>query len=175
MRKKQHSGFSLVELMFAMGVIAVGLGGLLVLYTSAINANSRNKMDSTALFVAEMVMERLASQPANANLPITIQDCAPAPNNWPITTASGGATLYGNDQGANISWSSEGYEGLQAGGYAMRYVACSGAGQRPVYEVRWNIRAVGAGGFTKLITVSARQVNTRDVVFPVNLRTISGI
>jgi hypothetical protein len=59
----------------------------------------------------------------------------------------------------------------------MNFTVCGNNGLQTAYDVRWRVQAVGAGGWGKLVTVSARQtfVATQTgmgFIRPVTLRTI---
>ena len=43
-----EAGMSLIELMIAMIVLVVGMMGIMVMISTAITTNARNKMDTTA-------------------------------------------------------------------------------------------------------------------------------
>jgi prepilin-type N-terminal cleavage/methylation domain-containing protein len=175
-RKRSQAGLTLIELMVALTILAVGLLGSMVLITTAISSNNRNKVDVGGTQIAQLVMERIAAQPANRNDNVIIQDCNPAgATSFTVATTAGGATL--DAQTGNINW-------LQAAGtvpanYSMRYVACGALGSQATFEVRWSIAQ--NTNFTKVITVSARQVGVtaqsrlQMFIQPVTLRTISGV
>jgi Tfp pilus assembly protein PilV len=147
--KRAAKGFSMLELMFAAGVLWVAAIGVLAMIVIGIGRNSSNRMDTTATNVAQTVMEDIASVPANVtpNPPMTITDCQG--NNLPITTAVGGSPLTA---GGNIDFSQP-----ATPGYQVNYVMCSNNGQ-VTYDVRWRIDAVaGAGTWAKMVTVAVRQ------------------
>jgi prepilin-type N-terminal cleavage/methylation domain-containing protein len=175
---------SLIELMIALLVLAIGLGAINVLLVTAIRTNNRNNRDTTATLLAQKVIEQIASvNPASPNN-VTITDCAG--NTWTVSTVSGAAP---SGAGATLvtSVSSPYYGGIDQtqsyssipAGYAMQYVDCSTAGGIPAtYDVRWNIVTLRPG-YTRLITaaarlssVSANQLGGPLFAIPVNLRTI---
>ena len=174
-RKNSKSGFSLIELMFAIFVLVTAVLGGLVMIVIGIGRNGSNRMDTTATNVAQTVLEDIAGAPAavdagggvpalnNPQLPLA--DCAG--NNWLISTAPGGAVLAAN---GDID-----YTQAAVNGYQMNYMVCNN-GVRTVYDVRWNVQQV-AGGWSKLVTVAARQPmgirqGTLFYMPPVTLRTI---
>ncbi|HEV8524081.1 MAG TPA: prepilin-type N-terminal cleavage/methylation domain-containing protein [Terriglobales bacterium] len=174
-------GMTLVELMITMVVMAVGLGGVMVMISTAISSNHRNKMDTTSTGVAQAVLEQVLAQPANVSTTLTISDCNPAgPTNWTVATA--GAASPGN--GATINTGTGGIDYSQAYSavpvnYKMLYVACGAAGQQATFDVRWNVTTITA--FTRLVTVSARQLQGGSTAGglhfapPVTLRSIGGV
>jgi Tfp pilus assembly protein PilV len=152
---------SLIELMIAMTMLVVGLIGVLALITTAISGNNRNKMDTSATMLAQMVLETIAAQPANLGTTVNITDCNPGtPNTWGIATATANPPGNGpavDASSGGIDWT-VGYSTI-ATGYKMRYVTCGANGQNVTYDVRWNIQTVN--NFSKMITVSARALGAR--------------
>jgi len=177
---------TLVELMIAMAILAVGLGGLVNVLVIAMETDNRNSKDTSATLLAQMVLEQISAQHPNSNAPISITDCAG--NAWTISTTPGsspngaGATLVTNS-------SSSGYGGIDetqaysniTANYAMKYVDCGGVGNVGVpttYDVRWNVMTVDAN-YTRLITVSTRPSGANALggiqfALPVNLRMVAG-
>src|SRR5947209_3152734 len=96
-RKKWNSetGLTLIELMIAMTVLAVGLAGIMAIVIAALYGNARNRTDTAATLISQMVIEQMADMPSTANTPFTITDCAGT--NWTVATAAGGAALKGNN------------------------------------------------------------------------------
>jgi prepilin-type N-terminal cleavage/methylation domain-containing protein len=88
---RKQAGMTLVELMIAMVVLAVGMAGVLLMITSGIASNNRNRLDTGATNISQLVMEAIVSKPAGSNPIITLQDCRPAalggPQNLQINTA----------------------------------------------------------------------------------------
>jgi len=184
--KRGERGTSLIELMIAMLVMAIGLTAITELLILAINTNTRNAKDTTGSLLAQKVIEQIAAiNPATPNN-VSINDCNGNP--WTISTTEGPAP---NGAGANLvtNAASAYYGGIDqtqaygniAAGYAMQYVDCSNAGGTPTtYDVRWNIMTLRAGS-TRLITASARPaaananvLGGRLFAIPVNLRSIGG-
>ncbi len=63
---KMSRGFSLIELMIAMAVLAVGLlGGIVVIAMSTAN-NGKSKLHTTAVTLAESTMETILAIPQKA-------------------------------------------------------------------------------------------------------------
>ena len=184
--KQTEGGFSLVELMIAITVLAIGMAGLAVLFSTAIMNNSRSKGDTSGTMLAQTVLETIAAQPANTAATFTLTDCNPSgATNWTVATT--GTASPGS--GANIDTSTNGIDFTQAysgvpANYKMQFVACGGGGGRQTsYEVRWNIQTISAN--TRLITVAARPLAAASAAgngnqallfaLPITLRTIGGI
>jgi prepilin-type N-terminal cleavage/methylation domain-containing protein len=182
MKNKMQRGMSLIELMIAIVVLAIGIGGTTVLLTSTISSDNRSNTDTTGTLLAQMVMEQISAQAINSTLDLNVTDCAG--NSWTITTTPGTA---GTGNGANLKSDgsvdfTQSQSGLVTAGYAMNYVDCSTAGGVQIaYDVRWNVMSVSGNTTSRLITVAARpgtsNVNQLGGVFfaiPVTLRSIGG-
>jgi type IV pilus modification protein PilV len=183
--KRAQGGMTLIELMIAMLVLAVGLTGLLGLILSAISSNTRNRNDTTATFLAQMVMEQIIAQPASQSPTLSITDCAGTASSINTTGVTGtvgsGATLYTSGTAptaalVNTIDFTQASSSVPAG-YRMQYVVCYSTGIRSTYDIRWNI--IQLSNQTKVVTVSARQLgstssNIKLFAPPVTLRTIAG-
>jgi prepilin-type N-terminal cleavage/methylation domain-containing protein len=180
-RKSGDRGFSLIELMFAVAVLATAVIGSMVMVVIGIGRTGSNRMDTTATNVAQTVLEDIATAPpplppgpgvpATVPPPLSITDCTG--NALAITTAVGGAPLSPSGNG-DIDFQSP-----VPAAYQVNYTMCGTNGLRAVYDVRWRIDPVDASGFARLITVAARQpmsVRNGTLVYipPVTLRTIVG-
>ncbi len=146
----------LLELLIAIIVLAIGMGGILILLVSAMYTNNRSGNDTTSTMAAEHIIEQISSQAANAG------------GNGAAMTSTGA-----------VDWT-QGYSGVPAG-YAMQYIACGAAAQQITYDIRWNAIALNAtNNSSRMIVVSARPSGSPTVgglryVIPVNLRTIGGM
>ena len=188
------SGFTLIELMVAMVVLAIGLGALSTLFISATLSNNKNSRNATATLLAQLVLEQISSQDPNSTATIFLTDCVG--NTWAVATtggaAGGGAAPIG--AGANLDKLSTDYSygGIDptqdyasippataaTPGYAMKYVDCGAANTQSTYDVRWNV--INIDTYTRLITVSARQLSPANQLggrvysLPVTVRGIGG-
>jgi Tfp pilus assembly protein PilV len=175
---------SLVELLVGMTILAVGMGSALIMFTTAIMNNGRSRSDTTGTMLAQTVLEKIASQPANSSTTFTVTDCTPGtPVDWTVATA--GTATPGN--GANIDTTTGGIDFTQSysavpNNYKMQFASCARTGQQVVFDVRWNVTTIS--GSTRLVTVSARPQsmsagNNRNSAIlyaqPVTLRTIGGL
>jgi len=187
--KVRQCGMSLLELMIAMSVLAVGMLGATGMILAGVQANSRNKTDTAAVVLDQQILEQFATL---NNYPktgtVTIADCGLIGANSHLasviaTAAGAGATLYTAGtaplpaQVGDIDWTQPAPPLATAAtaGYAMQYQTCNG----DLYEVRWNVMLVnGATSNLSLLTVSSRQVaaaNTRTSILfsnPTTLRTM---
>ena len=190
---------SLLELMIAMVVLAVGLLGSMVMILTAMESNSRSKTDNYATILDQEIMEKFATLNNYPKaLTATIYDCALNGGNADSHLASlGQGTFASGGNGAALYTSSTAPAGYNVGdidwsqatptlatsttaGYAMMYRTCSG----DIYEVRWNIMdansSIPAGTVSRisLLTVSARETAAKGsplgMLFapPTTLRTL---
>lgn len=188
-RGNRESGLTLIELLLAMLVLAIGMAGVMILITTAIASNNRNKIDTAGTMLAQTVLEQIAAQPASVSTGIPITDCRPAsrggPQTFNMSTAPGAQP---NGAGALLTNGNIDYiQGVGAvpAGYQMTFFTCGANNREVPYDVRWNvmtITSVSGTTITKLVTVSARQVapiggNTQLRFFapPITLRTIAGL
>jgi prepilin-type N-terminal cleavage/methylation domain-containing protein len=184
-----QGGFTLVELMIAMVVLAVGLGALSTLFITAALSNNKNSRNATATLLAQLVMEQISSQDPNSTATIFLTDCAG--NTWAVATTGGPAPA---GAGAQLDTTStdynygginpnQGYTAVPpatstAPGYAMQYVDCGVGGTQSTYDVRWNVINIDTD--TRLITVSSRPVSPSNQLggavyaMPVTIRGIGG-
>ena len=187
-RCNAERGSTLIELMIAMLVLAIGLGGLTSLLSLAIASNSRNSKDTSASLLAQMVIEQITAQHPNSNAAISVTDCA---GNAFSVASTGGASPNGTGANLVTNSSTYGYGGIDqtqsystiTSGYAMQYVDCgspTNGGVPTTYDVRWNVMTVDANQ-TRLVTASARplaastaRLGGRFFAFPVTLRAVGG-
>jgi len=179
-RENPENGMTIIELMIAMLVLAVGLGGITILLTGSIASNNRSSKDSTATMLAQMVVEQISAQHVYSSATITVTDCAGTA--WSVATAPGASP---NGAGATLSASgvidqTQLYANITTN-YAMKYVDCANGGPKMTYDVRWNVMSVSTNTTTRLITASARLLNSpagqlgnQFFALPVNLRGIGG-
>src|SRR5262249_10210975 len=188
--RKTQSGFSLVELLIAITVLAIGMAGILPVLIMGMNSNQANRQDSQAVTLAQMVTDQIAGRPASIDVNIPIQDCRPnnigGPQNLNINTAAGGGALFQPNAGSALAGTIDFSQPI-VGGYQMQYYAFGNNDVTTIdrsaalYDIRWNIVAV-PGNQMKIVTVAARRVNVvgrsqlQNLLFtrPINLRTIVG-
>ena len=122
----KSEGFTLVELMVAMFVLAVGVLGGLVMIIVGMTRDNSNRVDTTATNAAQAVMEQIAAVPANTSPTLAVTDCAG--NNLAVTTTGSvspglGAPLLGN---GDIDFGQ-----AAVVGYQMNYTVCGNNGFCP--------------------------------------------
>ena len=168
----QERGMTLLELLFAMAILAVGMTGAMGMVLAAVESDARNKNDTAAVVLDQEILEQFATYqnyPATGTL--TINDCsngaasthiaslasAAAPGAGATTYTSATAPFPGNV--GDIDWTqpAPAMATSASAGYAMDYQTCNG----DVYEVRWNILQLN--GVTRLaqLTVSSRQIESQ--------------
>lgn len=187
LRRRRQRGMSLIELLIAMLVLAIGMAGAMILVSTAIAGNNRNKLDTTATLLSQMVLEKIMA-PGNSNLPpvptgaihwVPVTDCTGA--TFRVYLDPGGPVLNPANP-SEIDWTIP----PPATGYNMFYTVCKAGGQTAMYEVRWNITAIKSSPntiYTKLITVAARPMGAaknsqlKGLFFglPITLRGVSGV
>ncbi len=185
-----HSGFSLIELMIAITVLAIGMAGILPVLIMGMNSNTANRQDSQAVTLAQMVTDQIAGQRASVDVVLQIQDCRPnnigGPQNLNINTAAGGGVLFPATAGGGLAGTIDFSQAI-VNGYQMQYYACGNNdvatkdGTAVPYDIRWNIVAM-PGNQMKIVSVAARRVNVvrgsqlQNLLFtrPASLRTIVG-
>jgi type IV pilus modification protein PilV len=178
--KKTQRGFSIIELMIAVFILAVGVLACMGMLLTGMATNTANKNDSAGTMLSQMVIEQIYTLPVDSGKTMTVVDCAG--NSWSIKSNSGGSP--NKWKGANIDSTSGGIDFTQAAsgipsGYQMNYTTCAGqTGQSSVYDVRWAVGYLSAN--TNMVVVSSRQSTAAQqkgvVAFrpPVTLRTIQG-
>ena len=182
-QRRGERGSMLLELLIAMVVLVIGLGGLLALLVGSMSTNNTAGSDTTSTMLAEHILEQTSAQPANSTTNLSVTDCAGTL--WTIATtgaAKGSGTGSNGGNGANLT-ATGGVDWAQSyasvpNGYAMQYVACGAGGRQTTYDVRWDV--ITMSNYTRMVFVSARPSNSAAVgglhyVFPVNLRTIGGM
>jgi type IV pilus modification protein PilV len=173
-------GMTMIELLIAMSVLAIGMGAMLTVFAAAISHNGQAKSDTAGTMLAQAVLERIAAQPASSNANLTLSDCNPnGATQWTIATAPGGANLDAATV-SSIDWT-QAYAGI-IGNYKMQYVACGNNGRQVTYDVRWHITTISLNA--RLIIVSARPLAAdgatgfsavNNFAQPITLRTIGGV
>jgi competence protein ComGC len=74
---REEDGTSLIEMMIAILVLAIGLVGSANLAALAIRSNTMSRRDSTSAALAEMVIGQISALPVGGGVTsVTITDCA---------------------------------------------------------------------------------------------------
>jgi prepilin-type N-terminal cleavage/methylation domain-containing protein len=189
----KQAGFTLLEVLIAATILAVGMAGVLPLFLAAISNNNRSRGDTQGTLVSQLFLEQIAALSVTPLGPtctsdcspaVSITDCAATPNTISISTndpTDGSGTGANLDGSGNVDWTQQ--HSSVPSGYTGYYTSC-GSGQI-TYEVRWNVKyfaflngVSGNPNPVKLINVSAKPLSTvaGTVYFatPTTLRAISG-
>jgi Tfp pilus assembly protein PilV len=145
-----QEGLTIIELLIAMVVLAVGILGSMSLVIMAINGDFRSKQQSNSTALAQMVTEKIMSIPAWASPTLIITDC---------TTANYSVSTTGSLTGAGAALTSSGdvdFTQAKVPNYNMAYTDCGTANRQMTYDVRWNIKTIANDPYVKVLTVSAR-------------------
>ena len=191
------AGMTLIELMIAMTVMAIGLPACMMMVMVGMQTDSRNKTDTTATVLDQEIVEKFATlkQYPKPGF-VAIYDCALTAGSANVHNASLGAGVAPAGSGAalytgaiasevgNIDWTQAvpALATSAAQGYAMEYQTCSG----DIYEVRWNVMEISPNPNSRIsqLTVSARPRSavqadaggskTRAILYakPVTLKTL---
>lgn len=163
---RKERGTSLIELMIAMTVLAIGVVGIMPVVGVAMAGNNRSRQQSNSTALAQMVTEKISSVTASNSPTLTITDCAG--NSSTLATAAGGSPL--------TSSGDVDYTQAAVSNYQMSYTDCAVGGMQFTYDVRWNITQPST--YTKLVTVSARLQTAggspKFFALPVTVRTLTG-
>ncbi len=166
---RQQGGMTLIELMIAMLVLAVGIMASMGLIVRAVSGDFWSKQLSNSTVLAQTVTERIMAIPAQNNTTVTITDCTGTAS--PVSTSPGGAALLSSGE---VDFT----QGAVAN-YQMNYTDCDTTGRQATYDIRWNVQTIANSlGNVKLLTVSSRLKNhgSSAVVFApeATVRTIVG-
>lgn len=169
-KSRQQGGMTLIELMIAMLVLAVGILASMGLVVRAISGDAWSKQLSNNTVLAQTITERIMAVPAQNNTPLTIYDCTTNPP-ANVATQPGGAPLLSSGE---VDFT----QGAVAN-YQMYYTDCDTSGRQATYDIRWNVQAIANSlGNVKLLTVSAKLKNAgkNAVLFApeATVRTIVG-
>jgi type IV pilus modification protein PilV len=170
--KTRQTGFSLIEVMFAMVVLAVGLMGSIGMICVGAASNGGSKTNTTAATLAQSTMERIVAIPqgsAGNGALTSLTDCQG--NVFTMDSTQGGSPLTTSGAFTGID-----FRQPAVPNYSMQYVMCSG-GQRTTYDVRWRVDA-GPAPSTDLVTVSVRSTISAGAAAvlarPITVRTLRG-
>src|SRR5882672_9581276 len=186
--RSNQRGMTLVELLIALTILVIGMGGVMIMIATAIAQNNGTKHDSNGTMLAQMVTEQIISISGNLNPPPVLPtetDCAGTVFTIQVTGAAApvgaGAAIF--PQPAPAGRVAGDIDFTQAAGavpanYRMQFVACGDNNRQATYDVRWNVQVLGVN--TKLVTVAARRIDQSNRTglgynIPVTIRTIVGL
>ncbi len=175
----------LIELMIAMFILAVGLVGILGIILAAMTSNNRNKSDTGATFVAQLLMEQIAATPSSTTT-LTLTDGCGTSRSLTLTSSSSGAgaTLYTTSTAPTsslvntIDWTQA--MASVPSGYSSYWCLKDANNITQTFEVRWNVMDMSSSMSTqtRLLTVGARPraaqtTEIRRFAIPATLRMVA--
>ena len=175
--QRRSGGMTLIELLIALSIGAVGMSAVIGLFVVAMANNSRSKRDSTATLLAQSVLEQIVLAGTNGTATLTMTDCLG--NNFTINTVGAGSP--GAGAGLTAAGDIDFSQGAPANNYSMQYTVCRANGATAVYDVRWNVRDMDVSGptvFTRQVRVSAKPKGTtaaNSFLLPVTLRGVAAV
>jgi len=171
--RKNHAqrGFSMIELLIASMVLLFGVAAVVQLVPNAMQANLRSRQDSTAVVMAERVLDQMISQPLNSTT-FTNSDgqvCSLG------SAAAAGFVGHAVINSANRATINFGVNAITPG-YGYNWSDPNDP-NRAVYEVRWAVmtRAFGTSPAHKRFVVGVwkRSTGGRNVQ-PVTIEAAVG-
>ena len=100
--RNSQAGMTLIELMIAIMILAIGMGALTNLLVIAMETDNRNAKDPSATLLAQMVVEQIGAQHPNSSAAISVTDCAG--NAWNVATAGGASPIQPHRPGSSRKW-----------------------------------------------------------------------
>jgi prepilin-type N-terminal cleavage/methylation domain-containing protein len=191
-RQSSERGMTMLELMIAMVVLAIGMTGAIGMILASIQSDARNKNDTAAIVLDQEILEQFAAYQLypQALQYITINDCSTGATQQHRAGVGGGAAALGGNGATlyttgtapfpanvgDIDWTQPApvFATALTTGYAMNYQTCNG----DTYEVRWNVMLVDNESNIAQLTVSSRQISSAGTrvpmlfAVPTTIRTI---
>lgn len=183
----RQAGFTMIELLIAVAVLLIGIVAVAELIPAALRSNLRNRVDSTALIVAQRELDQMAAQPLNVEV-------AFGTGHYNFVDADGALTYLGSTLGANIQRNGcqlltdpngrvridftlpanaceRGYQRY------VQWVWSQATGDTQTIDLRWHVITYNPGGFParKIIVIAGRAVGgTVPPSLPANLQLVVG-
>lgn len=176
-RKGKTSGLTLIELLIALSIGAVGLTAIISLFVVAMANNSRSHRDTTSTLLSQSVLEQIVLAGTNGVANISLTDCAG--NNFTINTTGGAAP--GAGAALTASGDIDFSQAAPGNNYSMIYTVCRANGQTSQYDVRWNIRDMDVSGptvYTRQVRVAAKPSGSTSAnlyIAPITLRGVAAV
>ena len=191
-KRRRNAGFSLIELLVAMTVLAVGLLGGMIVILTAIATNAKSRYDTAAVALAQSTMDRIIVLSASSDTQSTnVVDCNG--NSYSMTTTGGdypgpGAPLT-DLSGLATGTKVIDFTAAPVTGYRMLYTVCAAGasgnvGVPQTYDVRWNVINTTTGNSAaQVVLVAAKNITqlgnglqgqSKYFSIPITLRGIRG-
>jgi prepilin-type N-terminal cleavage/methylation domain-containing protein len=155
-RAKNPAGFSLIEVMIAMAMLLIALGGLLTMFSVAVGSNANQGDSATRVteYAQDKMEQLLALSFADGTTNTTSAVIPPVG----LGRGLGGNMAAGQTAGSTASGSlTSGYYDYIAGSGALLGTTAAGA----LYIRQWSISTSAPGSVTlKVITVTVRALKT---------------
>jgi prepilin-type N-terminal cleavage/methylation domain-containing protein len=163
-----HTGFSLLEMLFAVTILLVALVAVAQLIPASIMLNYRNRMDSSALVFAQRELNQFLDQPLNVNA---------------FTDADGNFCILGDPAQPNVLLPNADTVITFAGQPAIDFSQSPTIGynftslpdaSNNSYELRWAVVPIGKGStaYSKRFIIGARHLGGNGYLPPVTLDTL---
>ncbi|HET9994211.1 MAG TPA: prepilin-type N-terminal cleavage/methylation domain-containing protein [Candidatus Acidoferrum sp.] len=167
-KRRQESGFSLLEMLLATTILLVGLIAVAQLVPASILLNSRNRTDSSALVFAQREMDQFLDQPLSTSTfqDVLLNTCnlgnAATPN------VVQGSPLVNNQALINFA-------AAPAANYSFTYTDPNDPSGTS-YDVRWAVIVTGNGSAasSKRFILGIRQQGGNGFFQPVTLDMMVG-
>lgn len=169
----RERGFTLVELVIAIAVLLFGIAAVAQLVPLSIQSNMRNRYDSTAVVLAERLLNQMINQPITATQFTDVYD-----NNRVIALGSVAANgLTGNPiqvvsaiPGGSLNLVRVDFTAAAVANYNFTYTDLNAAVAIP-YEVRWSVitSMQGTTVVSKRFLVGVWKRDPRNVTIPVTV------
>lgn len=131
--KKRQAGFSLIELAIASAILLFGVAAVVQFVPKAMQSNLRNRYDSTAVVIAQRLLDQMMSQALNvATIPAGNSSFGQAIN------LGGAAGLVGNPVQTVGNRAQINFTAAAVANYNFTYIDPTDATQTP-YEIRWAV------------------------------------
>lgn len=175
--RTRKSGMTLIELLIALSIAAVGMTSIISLFVMSMANNSRSHRDTTATLLTESVLEQILLAGSNNVATIGLTDCLG--NNYTINAA--GAASPGAGASLTSSGDIDFSQAAPGSNYSMTYTTCRANGQTSTYDVRWNVMDMAVSGttvYTRLVRVAAKPNGTtaaNSYILPVTLRGTAAV
>ena len=181
--RRRAAGFTMIEMLIAVTILLIGIVAVAQMVPAAMRSNLRNRVDSTALIVAQRELEQMTAQSLNVEAAFGL-------GHYNFTDRDGALVYVGSTLGAVIQ--RNGCPLLADGridfsqpaancpvGY-QRYVSWvwnQTTGDTQTVDLRWHVITFNVGGFParKLIIIAGRAAS-REVPagLPANLHAVVG-
>jgi len=162
--KLQQTGFTLLEMILACGVLMVGVISVVQLVPASLKTSVNNRLDTMATAVAQRELDQMLSRPRTATV-FTDSDGHSIALDGP---GAPGANVVMDGQSAAIDFSSD--PSSVPDGFSTLYVDLNDP-NRASFELRWAVFSQnnGAKVIGRRIIIGCRRANSNTGVFPVTL------